>query len=167
MALINNFNTFTAAEHSFTKFIRDIVEKLWYKDHKSIGTFYTHVTRYDLLRHLETNCGGLHPTELVSLPQDMLGFYARTNDIPEYINKLKEARRKLTCGNLPMLDNAVLAIELTSVMAWQHCPRATDNWEALPAAQKTWSAWKTAFRTAHTARLRLQAFTALVPLVMR
>ena len=100
--------------------------------------FYTHVTRYNLLCHLETNCGGLHPTELVSLPQDMLGFYARTNGIPEYINELEEARCKLARGNLPMLDDDVLTIALTSVMALQHFTRATDDWEALPAAQKTW-----------------------------
>ena len=58
-----------------------------------------------------------------------------------------------------MLDDAVLAIALTSVMASQHFPRATDDWEALLAVQKTWAAWKTAFCTAHTARLWLQAST--------
>ena len=43
-ARINNFNTFTAAECGIVKFIRDIVDKLWYKDLKSIDTFYMHVT---------------------------------------------------------------------------------------------------------------------------
>ena len=54
-----------------------------------------------------------------------------------------------------MLDDAVLTIASTSVTASQHFPRATDDWEALPAAQKTWAAWKISFCTAHTARLRL------------
>ena len=127
MALINDVNTFTAAERSVVKFIRDIIGKLWYKDPKSIDTFYMHVTGYNLLHCLETNCGGLHPTELVSLPQDILGFYARTNGIQEYIDNLKEARRKLARGNLPMLDDAVLAIALASVMASHHFSCATDD----------------------------------------
>ena len=135
-ALAADFNTFSAAKLGIVKFIRDSVDDLWHKDLKSIDTFYSHVTGYDLLRLLETNCGGLHPTELVSLPQDMLGFYARSNGIPEYINELEEARCKLACGNLPMSDDAVLAIASTSVMASQHFPQATDDWEALPAAQK-------------------------------
>jgi hypothetical protein len=139
-ALIYGFNTFTAAECGVVKLIRDIINKLWYKDLKSIDTFYTHVTRYDLLCQLETNCSVLHPTDLVSLPQDMLGFYTRTNGIPEYIDKLKEVRRKLACGNLPMLDNAVLTIALTNVMASQHFPQATDYWEALPEAHQMWTA---------------------------
>ena len=50
-ALVVDFHTFTAAECGVVKFIRDIVDKLWYKDLKSIYTFYTHVTGYDLLRH--------------------------------------------------------------------------------------------------------------------
>ena len=79
----------------------------------------------NLLRHLETNCGRLHPMELVSLPQDMLRFYARTNGILEYIDKLEEARRKLARGDLPMSDDAVLAISSMSGMALQHFPRAT------------------------------------------
>ena len=70
-ALSNDFNRLTAAEHGVVELIRDIVNELWYKDLKSIDTFYTHVTGYDLLRHLETNCGGLQPTEFVSLPQDI------------------------------------------------------------------------------------------------
>ena len=89
-ALINDFNTFTAADPGVVKFIREIVDELWYKDLKSIDTFYTHVTGYNLLRHLETNCGGFHPMELVSVPQDIIGLYARTNGIPKYINQLVE-----------------------------------------------------------------------------
>jgi hypothetical protein len=58
-SLINNFNMFTAAERGVVKFIRDIINKLWYKDLNSIDTFYTHDTGYNLLLHLETNCGGL------------------------------------------------------------------------------------------------------------
>ena len=57
----------------------------------------------------------------------MLGFYARTNGILEYIDELKEARCKLDRGNLPMLDDAVLAIASASVMALHYFPRATDD----------------------------------------
>jgi hypothetical protein len=130
-ALVVDFDTFTAAKRGVVKFIRDIVDELWYKDLKSIDAFYMHVTGFDLLRLLESNCSGLHPTELVSLSQDMLGFYARTNGILENIDELKEVRRKLARGNLPMSDDAVLVIALTSVMALQHFSRAMDDWEAL------------------------------------
>ena len=82
----------------------------------------------------------------------MLGFYARSNGIPEYINELEEARCKLACGNLPMSDDTVLVIALTSVMVSQHFSQTTDDWESLPAAQKTWEVWKIAFCAAHPSK---------------
>ena len=53
-----------------------------------------------------------------------------------------------------MSDDQLLAIASTSVMAAEHFPRATDEWEALPRNNKTWTAWKAHYRLAHTARKR-------------
>jgi hypothetical protein len=41
---------------------------------------------------------------------------------------------------------------LTAVLASEHFPRPTDEWEALPRIQKTWTAWKTHYCAAHLAR---------------
>ena len=45
--------------------------------------------------HLDANCGGLHPVDLINLPTEMMSFYATAEGIPEYINKLEDAQRKL------------------------------------------------------------------------
>ena len=50
-----------------------------------------------------------------------------------------------------MSDAQVLAIASTTVLASDHCPHATDGWEALPCADKTWMAWKTHYHAAHMA----------------
>ena len=47
------------------------------------------------MEHLDANCGGLHPSDLVHLSTDMIGYYAQAEGIPEYINMLEEAQRKL------------------------------------------------------------------------
>jgi hypothetical protein len=66
--LIKDYYTFEATERALTKFIRDAVDKIWYKDLKHLRSFYTSVTAMDLLDHLDANCGGLHPSELITLP---------------------------------------------------------------------------------------------------
>ena len=104
--------------------------------------------------HLEDNCGGLHPSELINLPTEMISFYQKTEGIPEYINDLEDAQRKLARAKLPMSNEQLLAIASTAVLAAQHFPSATDEWEALPPAAKTWAAWKTTYRAAHIARKR-------------
>ncbi len=38
------------------------------------------------MEHLDANCGGLHPAELITLPTEMLSYYTQADGIPEYIN---------------------------------------------------------------------------------
>lgn len=115
-----------------------MVEEIWYHGLHYARSFYTNVTAQQLLDHLDANCGGLHPSELVNLHKDMMGYYTKAEGIPEYINMLKEAQCKLAHANLPMSNNQLLA----AVLASEHFPHPTDQWEALPRASKTWTTWK-------------------------
>ena len=152
--LVKDFASYEAAERATAKFIRDAVEEIWYRDLRHPRSFYTNVPAIQLMQHLDANCGGLHPSELVSLPTDMMGYYAQADGIPEYINMLEEAQRKLARANLPMADSNLLAIASTAILASGNFPRPTDEWEALPTAARTWPAWKTHYRAAHIARKR-------------
>ena len=151
---VRDYASYDAAERATAKFIRDNVDEIWYRDLRHARSFYTSVTAKQLIEHLDANCGGLHPSELVTLPTDMMGYYAAAEGIPEYINMLEEAQRKLARANLPMSDAQLLAIASTAVLASGHFPRPTDEWEALPPNGKTWTAWKIHYRAAHVARKR-------------
>ena len=152
--LVKDHASYEAAERATAKFLRDTVDEIWYRDLRDARSFYTNVTAMQLMNHLTANCGGLHPSELVNLPTDMMGYYAKAEGIPEYINMLEEAQRKLARANLPMSDAQLLAIASTAVLASGHFPRPTDEWEALPPATKTWARWKPHYRAAHIARKR-------------
>ena len=56
--LVKDFAEYEAAKWAFAKFIRDAVNELW----------YTNIMAAKLMAHLDANCRGLHPSELVSLP---------------------------------------------------------------------------------------------------
>ena len=151
---VKDYASFEAVGRACAKFIRDAVDEIWYRDLRHPRSFYTNVTAKKLIDHLDANCGGLHPSELVNLPTEMMGYYAEADGIPEYINMLEEAQRKLARANLPMSNDQLLAIASTAVLASEHFPRPTDDWEALPRANKTWAAWKAHYRAAHIARKR-------------
>ena len=151
---VRDFASYEAAERATAKFIRDAIDEIWYRDLRHARSFYTNVTAKQLIDHLDANCGGLHPSKLINLPTEMMSYYAKAEGIPEYIDMLEDAQRKLERGNLPMTDDQLLAIASTAVLASEHFPRPTDEWEALPRASKTWGAWKTHYRAAHIARKR-------------
>ena len=152
--LVTDYESWDAAERAVSKFIREAIDEVYYRDLRHVRSFYTSVSCLQLMDHLTANCGGLHPSELVNLPTDMMGYYNEAEGIPEYINMLEEAQRKLARANLPMSDDQLLAIASTSILASGHFPRPTDEWEALPRAGKTWMAWKAHYRAAHIARRR-------------
>lgn len=119
-------------------------------------SFYTNVSAKQLIDHLDTNCGGLHPSELVKLPTEMMTYYTMADSILEYINMLEEVQRKLARAKLPMSNNQLLTIASTTVLASKHSPRPTDEWEAKPCDNKTWDASKAHYCTAHLACKRQQ-----------
>lgn len=136
--LVHDFASYEAAKCATAKFIREAVDETWYRDLHHDQSFYMHTTAKQLLSHLDNNCGGLHPSELVNLPPDMLGFHATPDGIPEYINMLEAAQRKLMHTNLP-----------TAVLASYHFPCPTNDWEARPHVIKTWTEWKMHYCATH------------------
>ena len=74
--LLQDYASYDAAERAVAKFIREAVDEIWYRDLRHARSFYTSVTAVQLLDHLDANCGGLHPSELVNLPTEMMGYYA-------------------------------------------------------------------------------------------
>jgi hypothetical protein len=54
-----------------------------------------------------------------------------------------------------MSDQQLLTIASASVYASQDFTRATEDWERLLPAAKTWAAWKIAYLHAHCERARL------------
>ncbi len=67
---VRDYDSYEAAERAVAKFIRDNVDELWYRDLRHAQLYYTSVTAKQLMDHLETNCGGLHPIDLVNLPTE-------------------------------------------------------------------------------------------------
>ena len=154
-AKLLDYNTYVAAEKATALFIRTIVDEQWYKDLRNAVTFYNSITAYDLLDHLVVNSGGLHTIDLVNLPTEMLQYYASSEGIPDFINKLEEAREKLDRGSLPMSDAVLLATASSQVFASLHYPEATREWERLAPASQTWPAWQVKYRLAHVECKRL------------
>ena len=63
----------TSAEPAIAKSIRDTIDELWYRDLCHPQSYYTTVMANVLLAHLNANCGGLYPSELVNLLTEMMG----------------------------------------------------------------------------------------------
>jgi hypothetical protein len=70
-ARLDNYASFEAAEHGAAKFLREVVDKVWYNDLKDADTFYKKVTALKIISFVDANSGGLHAIDMISLRTNM------------------------------------------------------------------------------------------------
>lgn len=151
---LDDYASYEAAERGAAKFLRDTVDEMWYNDLKDADTFYTKVTALEIISFLDANSGGLHATDMIFLRTNMQQYYVEADGIPQYINMLEDAQKKAKRAGMPIADVELVMMASAAVLLAQHFTREVDDWEGLPSADRTWAAWKTAFRHAHLKRQR-------------
>ena len=127
-------------------FLVAVVEDTWPLPLKEDTTFYNKVPLSDFFARLKGGSRSLEATDIVSLLSATLGWWAEYPRVPEYVNRLEEAQRKSVRASLPIGDKWLAAIATSSLLAAGSFPKQRPNWDSLPRANKTWTAWKTAFR---------------------
>jgi tRNA(Leu) C34 or U34 (ribose-2'-O)-methylase TrmL len=63
---LNDYASYKAAKRGVAKFLRDVVDEIWYNDLKDAETFYTKVTAIEIMALLDANSGGLHAVDMIS-----------------------------------------------------------------------------------------------------
>ena len=116
---------------------------------KDADTFYTKVMAIEIMAHLDANSWGLHALDMISLRTNMAQYYVQADGIPQFIVMMEDAQKKAERAGMPIAYVKLVMMASAAVLAAQHFPREVDDWEGLPAVNRTWRAWKVAFHLAH------------------
>ena len=149
---LDDYASYEAAERGVAKFLRDVVNEIWYNDLKDAETFYTKVTAIKIMALLDANSGGLHAVDMISLRTNMTQYYVQADGIPQFIVMMEDAQKKAKRAGMSIANVKLVMMASAAVLVAQHFPRKVDDWEGLPAVDRTWRAWKVAFRLAHLKR---------------
>jgi hypothetical protein len=66
-AKLDDYTSFEASERSAAKFLRKVVDEVWYNNLKDADTFYTKVMAHEIIAFLDANRGGLHAIDMIPL----------------------------------------------------------------------------------------------------
>jgi hypothetical protein len=135
---LDDYASYETAERGVAKFLRDVVDEIWYNDLKDAETFYTKVTAIEIMALLDANSGGLHAVDMISLRTNMTQYYVQADGIPQFIVMMEDAQKKAKRAGMPIADVELVMMALAAVLAAQHFPRKVDDWEGLPAVDRTW-----------------------------
>jgi hypothetical protein len=144
-----DYASYEAAECGVAKFLREVVDEVWYNDLKDANIFYTKVTALEIIAYLNANSGGLHAIQMISLHPNMHQYYTQVDGIPQYIIMLEDVPKKANWVCMPIADIKLVMMALAAVLSSQHFPHKVDDWEGLSSAARTWTVWKTAFHLTH------------------
>jgi hypothetical protein len=125
------------AERGCGKFLRNIVDEVWYNDLKDADTFYTKATALEIMAFLDLNSEGLHAVDMISLRTNMHQYYTQADGIPQYIIMLEDAQKKAHRAGMPITDIKLVMMASAAVLATQHFPLKVDDLEGLPAVAHT------------------------------
>ncbi len=151
-ALLQDCDAYKAAEHSVRVFSEAVVNNTWIYDLCNPKTFHSNIIALAIFNHLCERSGGLHALDMVLLTIQMSQYYEGTPDIPGYIFLLEDAQRKAARACLPITNQTLTVLASTALLAANTFPRTTELWEELDPADKTWTAWKTAYLAAQKKR---------------
>ncbi len=87
-----------------SKFFRNIVDEIWYKDLKNADTLYTKVTSINIMSLLDANSGGLHSLDMILLCTDMMQYYVQADGIPQFIVMMEDAQKKAERAGMPIAN---------------------------------------------------------------
>jgi hypothetical protein len=101
---------------------------------------------------LDANSRRSHAVDMISLHTNMAQYYVQADGIPQFIVMMEDAQKKAKLVGMLIADVELVMMASAAVLAAQHFPCKVDDWEGLPAIDRTRSAWKVAFRLAHLKR---------------
>jgi hypothetical protein len=127
-AHLDDCASYEAAECGVAKFLREVVDEVWYNDLTDADTFYTKVTTLKIVAYLDANSGGLRTINMISLHTNMHQYYTQADGIPP-----KKANR----AGMLITDIKLVMMALAVVLSAQHFPRKVDDWEGLPLVART------------------------------
>ena len=76
-------------------------------------------------------------------------YHLDVEGIPEYINMLKDAQRQAGRAGRAISDETLLIFASLAMLTSKRFPRENDAWEDRAEVDKTWAAWKLAYKQAH------------------
>ncbi len=91
---LDDYASYEAAKRGVAKFLRDVVNKLWYNDLEDAEFFYTKVTTINIMALLDSNSGGIHTIDMITLRTNMIQYYVQAEGIPQYIVVMEDTQKR-------------------------------------------------------------------------
>ena len=78
----------------------------------------------------------------------MRSYHTTMESIPQYIEAMERAQKQSKRANNEIGDAMLVNMATKAMLATERFPKANEDWEDLPRAERTWSKWKKLYKAA-------------------
>ena len=154
------YREITQVEKALIKQLGQAMPSDYLKSFRNIHTNTITTPLPTILSHLFTTYGAIEPEELHEIEQNLR---AKVFDICEPLvvmfNEVEELQDIATASGTPFSENQKINIGIQCIKNFNDFEKGLSDWFDLPAAGKTWTAFKTHFESARESLRRLRGVT--------
>jgi hypothetical protein len=136
-------------EAALKKLIVNMVHENYLMGIRDDDTGFAGVTPWDMMEYLYTNHGQLLYEDLVKNKNRLNEPFDPTEPIFNLFNRYRDICTVAAKGNQPIAETDKISSAYLCLKASGAYARAIDDWDDKPAAEKTWTNFKTLFITAY------------------
>ncbi len=84
---------------------------------KNANTLYRKVMAINIMALLDTNSGGLHSLDMITLRTNMMQYCVQADDIPQFTVMMEDAQKKASRAGMPITDVELVMMASAAVFA--------------------------------------------------
>ena len=152
---LGNWDTYLAADAAIKKYIRHIIDEIYYISLKNNDTEYRYVTAVHFINYLRETYGSIANTDAIHIQTTLVGLLIENDNIPAYIanmNAMPMRNRRTAHPRQHYMHGSAYKAALLS--EYYATAPVTDDWKKLVPTAQTWQRWQTMYVQAHVEKLQ-------------
>jgi hypothetical protein len=157
---VQTYRTYNSVQQALKKQIISVFEPMYLEilDDNMMG--YANISARDMLDHLFETYGNITSVDLEINFEHMRRAWYPQKPGESLFKQIQDCDEYLEAGGVPIGPSQQINVGCAKLFATGHFMRACRRWNEKPAAEKTWTHFKSHFAAAHSQHKQIQGETA-------
>jgi hypothetical protein len=157
---IQTYQTYTSAQQALKKQIISVFEPMYLEILSDNMVGYANISARDMLDHLFETYGNITSVDLEINFEHMRQAWDPHQPVETLFNQIQDCADYSEAGGVPIGPSQQINVGYANIFATGHFMSACRRWNEKPAAEKTWTHFKSHFAAAHCQHKQMQGGTA-------
>jgi hypothetical protein len=157
---VQTYRTCTSVQHALKKQIIGVFEPMYLKILNDNMVGYANISARDMLDHLFETYGNITAVDLEINFEHMRRAWVPQQPSETLFKQIRDCADYSEAGGVPIGPSQQINVGYENIFATGHFMSACRRWNEKPAAEKTWTHFKSHFSAAHRQHKQMQGETA-------